>query len=100
MGSPGWAVSFINNECKSIFADLVELLDPLGVSLPPQLTHSPHLSLQRQQRKTKLSRLEKGRDDDGPGPPSKKKKTADINYMHSKEGLIDLIKSVRQCSDY
>ena len=95
MGSPGWAVSFINNECKGIFADLVELLDPLGVQLPPQLTHSPHLSLQQERRQSHSTRRPLKRSEDAKSHlPTKKRKLKD-DYTHSKESLIDLIKSVR-----
>jgi len=36
-----------------VFAELVDILEPLEVQLPSQLLHSPHLSLQREQRKRK-----------------------------------------------
>ena len=96
LGSPGRAVSFINNECKSIFADFVDLLDPLGVQLPSQLTHSPHLSLQREKRK-RTAPLVKTVKAEGGYPPSKKKRR-DSDF-HSRESLMDLIRSVRQRAD-
>ena len=33
--------------------ELVDLLEPMGVQLPSQLLHSPHLALQREKRKRK-----------------------------------------------
>lgn len=36
-----------------MFAELVDILEPLEVQLPSQLLHSPHLSLQRERRKRK-----------------------------------------------
>jgi len=53
LGAPGWAITFVNNENKSVFAELVDILEPLEVQLPSQLLHSPHLSLQRERRKRK-----------------------------------------------
>ena len=102
-------MSFINNECKNIFADLVDLLHPLGVQLPPELIHSHHLSLQREQKKEKVLQQDRKKVrvstsvkrsiDDEVRPHSKKKgKRKDAN-IHSRESLMDLIKSVRQHSD-
>ena len=94
LGSPGHAVSFINNESKSIFADFVDVVGDLGVHLPAELTHSPHLSLQREQRKrTALSvRIDKA---EATGyPASKKRKKKDTDYL-SRDSLMDLIRSVR-----
>ena len=95
LSSPGYAVTFINNECKSIFADFVDLLRPLGVQFPPQLINSPHLRLQEEQRKRKSSGTNKG---GALHRSSKKRKLIDTEYCPSQERLIDLIKSVKQHS--
>jgi len=36
-----------------VFVHLVDLLEPMGVQLPSQLLHSPHLALQRERTKRK-----------------------------------------------
>ena len=41
---------------SGVFAELVGLLEPLGVCLPPLLLHSPHLALQRENRTRKRRR--------------------------------------------
>ena len=50
-----WAppLSFHCAILKGVFADLVDVLEPLGVQLPSQLLTSPYLALQREQRKRK-----------------------------------------------
>ena len=40
-------------QIAGVFADLVDVLEPLGVQLPSQLLTSPYLTLQREQRKRK-----------------------------------------------
>lgn len=81
LGAPGWAVTFINAENKGVFADLVDVLEPLGVQLPCQLVSSPHLILQREQRKRK-------QEDQG----SSKKRTA-ARDLYNSDNLMALIKS-------
>ena len=51
MGSPGNAITFINNSNKNIFLSFSDLMKKMGVSLPAQLTTSPYLALQREKRK-------------------------------------------------
>ena len=51
MGAAGNAVTFINNSNKGIFLSFAEMMARMGVALPPQLTSSPHLALQREKRK-------------------------------------------------
>lgn len=51
MTAKGSAVTFVNNSNKSVFLVFSDLMVRLGVALPPQLTSSPHLALQREQRK-------------------------------------------------
>ncbi len=51
MGAAGNAVTFINNSNKTVFLSFSEMMVRMGVALPPQLTSSPHLALQREKRK-------------------------------------------------
>ncbi len=53
MGSPGNAITFINNSSKNSFLNFSDLLGRMGVMLPCQLTGSPYLALQREKRKRK-----------------------------------------------
>lgn len=88
-------MSFINNESKSIFAEFVDVVGGLGVRLPAELTHSPHLSLQREQRKRTAPSVKK----EAAGyPASKKSKKKEIDY-HNRDSLMDLIKNIRHQSD-
>ena len=50
LGTSGWALTFVNNTNKRVFLDLVETLQPLGVTLPAPLLNSPFL-LQAKQRR-------------------------------------------------
>ena len=43
-----------------VFAELVDVLGPLGVQLPSQLLHSPYLTLQREQRKRRQASQGRG----------------------------------------
>lgn len=61
LGKTGWALTFINNTNKSVFLDLVETLQPLGVKLPEELQNSPYL-LQQKQRINGSSRKRKHKD--------------------------------------
>ena len=47
----GFAISFINNSNKKLFLELKELFDITGTSLPAELTNSPHLLRQQEQRR-------------------------------------------------
>lgn len=51
LGSTGSAITFINNTSKNLFLSFMDLMSGVGVALPPQLSSSPHLVLQREQRK-------------------------------------------------
>ena len=82
LSSPGWAVTFVNNENKGVFADLVDVLQPLGVQLPSQLLHSPLLGLQREQRKRKMTSQCKQL------PRAKAKR----KNVHDRQQLMELIK--------
>ena len=82
LGAPGWATTFINAENKGVFADLVDVLEPLGVHLPSQLLTSPYLALQREQRKRK---------EEGSQGKGRKRKTA--KDLYNSDNLLALIKS-------
>ncbi|TSW35251.1 putative ATP-dependent RNA helicase DDX59 [Bagarius yarrelli] len=52
LGHRGTAISFMNNNNKRLFLDIVERVKPTGSQLPPQLLNSPHLhDQQRRARK-------------------------------------------------
>uniref|UniRef100_A0A6P8HX19 RNA helicase n=1 Tax=Actinia tenebrosa TaxID=6105 RepID=A0A6P8HX19_ACTTE len=53
LGTSGWAVTFINNQNKHLFLDLIETLSPLGVSLPSELTNSFYAKQQKERKKQK-----------------------------------------------
>jgi ATP-dependent RNA helicase DDX59 len=56
LGSVGRAITFINDTNKKSFLKLVKLLEPMGVQLPSELTHSPHLRDQMgRQHRAKLT---------------------------------------------
>ena len=90
-------MSFINNESKSIFAEFMDVIGDLGVHLPAELTHSPHLTLQREQRKRTAPSVKASKSEATDYPVLKKSKRKEINY-HNRDGLMDLIKSVRHQS--
>lgn len=82
LDSPGWAITFINNENKGIFVDIVELFEPMKVTLPSELVSSRHLSLQRERRKRKNIN-----DHDSHGGNKHQK----LDYRN-RETLMDLVK--------
>lgn len=49
LGQNGTAITFINNNSKRLFWDIVKRVRPTGSTLPPQLLHSPYL-LDQQRR--------------------------------------------------
>ncbi|XP_053369100.1 probable ATP-dependent RNA helicase DDX59 [Clarias gariepinus] len=51
LGHRGTAITFMNNNNKRSFLDIVERVKPTGSQLPPQLLNSPHLI--EQQRRAK-----------------------------------------------
>lgn len=52
LGHRGTAITFMNNNNKRLFLDVVERVKPTGSQLPPQLLNSPHLhNQQRRARK-------------------------------------------------
>ncbi|KAF7703633.1 probable ATP-dependent RNA helicase DDX59 [Silurus meridionalis] len=52
LGHRGTAITFMNNNNKRLFLDIVERVKPTGSQLPPQLLNSPHL-LEQQKRARK-----------------------------------------------
>ncbi|XP_077863689.1 putative ATP-dependent RNA helicase DDX59 [Saccoglossus kowalevskii] len=56
LGERGTTITFINNGCKYMFADLVKMLESQQVPLPAQLLNSPHLLQQRDKRKSQHQR--------------------------------------------
>ncbi|XP_053178459.1 probable ATP-dependent RNA helicase DDX59 [Scomber japonicus] len=56
LGHRGTAITFINNNNKRLFLDVVNRVKPTGSILPPQLLNSPHLHEQqrRERQKAKL----------------------------------------------
>ncbi|XP_043079031.1 LOW QUALITY PROTEIN: probable ATP-dependent RNA helicase DDX59 [Puntigrus tetrazona] len=72
LGHRGTAITFVNNNNKRLFLEIVNRVKPTGSILPPQLLNSPHLH--EQQRR---ARQRSGRARDGPV---------------SKSSLIDIIR--------
>ncbi|KAG7327748.1 hypothetical protein KOW79_009354 [Hemibagrus wyckioides] len=53
LGHRGTAITFMNNNNKRLFLEIVERVKPTGSQLPPQLLNSPHLhDQQRRARKS------------------------------------------------
>ncbi|XP_007421698.1 probable ATP-dependent RNA helicase DDX59 [Python bivittatus] len=57
LGHSGTAITFINNNSKKLFWDVVKRVKPTGTILPPQLLNSPYLHDQKrkEQQKSKES---------------------------------------------
>lgn len=55
LGHRGTAITFLNNNNKRLFLEVVNRVKPTGSILPPQLLNSPHLHEQqrRERQKTK-----------------------------------------------
>ncbi|XP_007233278.3 probable ATP-dependent RNA helicase DDX59 isoform X1 [Astyanax mexicanus] len=60
LGHRGTAITFMNNNNKRLFLDIVNRVKPTGSQLPPQLLNSPHLH--EQQRRAR-QRSNHGQDD-------------------------------------
>ncbi|XP_069558396.1 probable ATP-dependent RNA helicase DDX59 isoform X1 [Brachyistius frenatus] len=56
LGHRGTAITFLNNNNKRLFLEVVNRVKPTGSILPPQLLNSPHLHEQqrRERQKTKM----------------------------------------------
>ncbi|KAK3730495.1 hypothetical protein QZH41_015699 [Actinostola sp. cb2023] len=59
LGTSGVALTFINNNNKRVFLDLIEALSPLGVTLPAELINSCHLQHQTGRKKQGVKRKER-----------------------------------------
>ncbi|KAG5850614.1 hypothetical protein ANANG_G00084320 [Anguilla anguilla] len=59
LGYRGTAITFVNNNNKRLFLDVVNRVKPTGSLLPPQLLNSPHL---HEQQRRERQRSRKGED--------------------------------------
>ncbi|KAM6124495.1 LOW QUALITY PROTEIN: putative ATP-dependent RNA helicase DDX59 [Pterocles gutturalis] len=50
LGHSGTAITFINNNSKKLFWDVVKRVKPTGTILPPQLLNSPYLHAKRREQ--------------------------------------------------
>ncbi|XP_041646516.1 probable ATP-dependent RNA helicase DDX59 [Cheilinus undulatus] len=73
LGHRGTAITFLNNNNKRLFLDVVNRVKPTGSILPPQLLNSPHLHEQQRREKQKAKQ---GPDD----------------VMVTKNNLLDIIR--------
>ncbi|XP_034035901.1 probable ATP-dependent RNA helicase DDX59 isoform X2 [Thalassophryne amazonica] len=53
LGHKGTAITFLNNNNKRLFLDVVNRVKPTGTILPPQLLNSPHLHEQQRRERQK-----------------------------------------------
>ncbi|KAM8874271.1 putative ATP-dependent RNA helicase DDX59 isoform 2-T2 [Spinachia spinachia] len=53
LGHRGTAITFLNNNSKRLFIEVVKRVKPTGSILPPQLLNSPHLHEQQRREKQK-----------------------------------------------
>lgn len=53
LGHRGTAITFLNNNNKRLFLEVVNRVKPTGSILPPQLLNSPHLHEQQRRAKQK-----------------------------------------------
>uniref|UniRef100_A0A672PK27 Helicase C-terminal domain-containing protein n=1 Tax=Sinocyclocheilus grahami TaxID=75366 RepID=A0A672PK27_SINGR len=72
LGHRGTAITFMNNNNKRLFLDIVNRVKPTGSILPPQLLNSPHLHEQQRRATQRSSRGE--------------------DILVSKSNLIDIIR--------
>ncbi|NXY82515.1 DDX59 helicase, partial [Alcedo cyanopectus] len=54
LGHSGTAITFINNNSKKLFWDVVKRVKPTGTILPPQLLNSPYLHDQKRREQQRL----------------------------------------------
>ncbi|XP_038268356.1 probable ATP-dependent RNA helicase DDX59 isoform X2 [Dermochelys coriacea] len=54
LGHSGTAITFINNNSKKLFWDVVKRVKPTGMILPPQLLNSPYLHDQKRKEQQKV----------------------------------------------
>ncbi|KAL1023325.1 hypothetical protein UPYG_G00039260 [Umbra pygmaea] len=74
LGHRGTSITFVNNNNKRLFLDVVNRVKPTGSQLPLQLLNSPHLH--EQQRREKQKAKQRGEDD----------------IMVTKTNLLDIIR--------
>ncbi|KAM9239102.1 putative ATP-dependent RNA helicase DDX59 isoform 1-T2 [Leptosomus discolor] len=58
LGRSGTAITFINNNSKKLFWDVVKRVKPTGTILPPQLLNSPYLHDQKRREQQRLKQLQ------------------------------------------
>ncbi|XP_071607129.1 probable ATP-dependent RNA helicase DDX59 isoform X2 [Heliangelus exortis] len=58
LGHSGTAITFINNNSKKLFWDVVKRVKPTGTILPPQLLNSPYLHDQKRREQQRLKHSE------------------------------------------
>ncbi|NWX83869.1 DDX59 helicase, partial [Nothoprocta pentlandii] len=58
LGHSGTAITFINNNSKKLFWDVVKRVKPMGTILPPQLLNSPYLHDQKRREQQRLKQLQ------------------------------------------
>ncbi|XP_062280045.1 probable ATP-dependent RNA helicase DDX59 [Scomber scombrus] len=78
LGHRGTAITFINNNNKRLFLDVVNRVKPTGSILPPQLLNSPHLH-EQQRRDRQKAKLESE------------------DTLVTKNNLIDIIRKHDRC---
>jgi len=54
LGRAGWAVTFVNNENKSIFVELVQMCNALKINIPSELLNSPFTKGESMKKKRPL----------------------------------------------
>ncbi|XP_041745612.1 probable ATP-dependent RNA helicase DDX59 [Coregonus clupeaformis] len=80
LGHRGTSITFVNNDNKRLFLEVVNRVKPTGSQLPPQLLNSPHLH--EQQRRDKQKAKQRGEDD----------------VMVTKTNLLDIIRKHNRSS--
>ncbi|XP_074858985.1 putative ATP-dependent RNA helicase DDX59 isoform X1 [Carettochelys insculpta] len=58
LGHSGTAITFINNNSKKLFWDVVKRVKPTGTILPPQLLNSPYLHDQKRKEQQRAKQLQ------------------------------------------
>ncbi|XP_019357601.1 PREDICTED: probable ATP-dependent RNA helicase DDX59 isoform X1 [Gavialis gangeticus] len=58
LGHNGTAITFINNNSKKLFWDVVKRVKPTGTILPPQLLNSPYLHDQKRREQQRIKQLQ------------------------------------------
>lgn len=75
LGHRGTAITFLNNNNKRLFLEVVNRVKPTGSILPPQLLNSPHLHEQQRRQRQRAKQ----------GPESDE-------GLVTKDNLLDIIK--------